>query len=210
MSIDEGIGDRPPRRYARSRAFVLWLVFGAVLATAGAAVLVIERMDAVGAPAGDGRTFSCVQLQPAARPVDAGYCERLVRDLSRRPHLTERQSAQLAVRAEEVQKAVDQLGRCVEPVAPPYRSECVAGGVEPRHDQPTDDDADLLARALVEAGFDGAVARIAGRADPAPVGTILYAVPVGDGCVLGHLDSLRGGGTQQTVGRLPGGRCLAG
>jgi hypothetical protein len=64
-------------------------------------------------------------------------------------------------------------------------------------------------RSLDEAGFAGATVRIAGVDDPAPRGTILYAVPLDDACLIGYRATLRGGGGYTLAGRLPQGTCLA-
>lgn len=69
-------------------------------------------------------------------------------------------------------------------------------------------DAVALARALRDAGFPNATVRMARPGDPAPVGSVLYAVPVGSACILGYDQG--GGGSVNVVGRLLGGRCLTG
>ncbi|BCJ67695.1 hypothetical protein [Polymorphospora rubra] len=65
---------------------------------------------------------------------------------------------------------------------------------------------DEVRAAIVAAGHPDPVVQIALAGDPAPPGTVLYAVPVYGTCVIGHL----GGGSHdlQVVGPLPDGRCL--
>ncbi|MEV0730224.1 hypothetical protein [Polymorphospora sp. NPDC050346] len=67
---------------------------------------------------------------------------------------------------------------------------------------------DEVRAAIVAAGHPDPVVQIALAGDPAPPGTVLFAVPVYETCVIGHL----GGGSHdlQVVGPLPDGRCLAG
>ena len=60
--------------------------------------------------------------------------------------------------------------------------------------------------ALRRAGIAAAVLRTARADDPAPVGSVLLAVPAGPACLLAYDD---GDGLQQsTAGQLPEGTCL--
>ncbi|MEV4535234.1 hypothetical protein AB0J82_15525 [Asanoa sp. NPDC049518] len=67
--------------------------------------------------------------------------------------------------------------------------------------------ADVRA-ALTAAGFPDAVARPARADDPAPPGTIVYAVPAGAACVLGYYDPSTGSQRLQIQGSLYQGHCL--
>jgi hypothetical protein len=58
---------------------------------------------------------------------------------------------------------------------------------------------------LTAAGFTDVTVRIARNTDPAPAGSVLYAVPVIEACLVG---SVAQQSTVQLVGRLPGGACL--
>jgi hypothetical protein len=66
---------------------------------------------------------------------------------------------------------------------------------------------EALRAALLAAGLPDSAARPARRLDPAPAGSLLYAVDVGPACVLGY--DLSGGGDRWVVGRLPDGHCLS-
>jgi hypothetical protein len=71
-----------------------------------------------------------------------------------------------------------------------------------------------VARAsLARVGFPDAVVRIARPDDPAPAGSLLYAVRVESACVVGHIEGIPRGypspdGRQDVLGLLPGGRCV--
>jgi hypothetical protein len=67
-------------------------------------------------------------------------------------------------------------------------------------------DAKDIARARRDAGYPTAVVRPARGVDPAPAGSVVYAVPVGPGCVIGYRDGEAGGSIP--AGTLPGGSCL--
>ena len=60
--------------------------------------------------------------------------------------------------------------------------------------------------ALGKAGHRTAVIRTARSDDPAPVGSVLVAVPTGRECIL--LFAEGGASRSWVAGRLPGGRCL--
>jgi hypothetical protein len=64
-------------------------------------------------------------------------------------------------------------------------------------------------RSLAAAGFDDVTVRMARPDDPAPAGSVIYAVAVGPACVL--LDQTEPGppGDEQIVGKRPDGNCLA-
>jgi len=59
--------------------------------------------------------------------------------------------------------------------------------------------------ALIELGFPDAVVRIAAPADPAPPHTVIYAVHVGPGCLLGFVGSVS---VTWLAGPLLTGACL--
>ncbi|WP_372433672.1 DUF6993 domain-containing protein [Micromonospora coerulea] len=67
--------------------------------------------------------------------------------------------------------------------------------------------ADQVRRALVEAGYRDVVVRTAKMGDPAPLASVLIAVPVGPSCVVVHIrqDSTA---ASSISGNLPDGRCL--
>jgi len=188
---------------------VLWLVFTAVLAVAGAATLVLGQMGRVGPSAGSSKTYGCVRMVPANRADDdPDYCDRHVRDLSRRVELTQAQRDALAADQKRAEQALDGPGWCVGPM-PADPADCARRRLTNRAeaDRPDPADVEAVRQALREAGFAGAVVRIARRDDPATHGSIFFAIPLGDACFVGYLQSLRGGGSRSLVGRLPDGRC---
>lgn len=62
-------------------------------------------------------------------------------------------------------------------------------------------------QALVAAGFPGAVVTTAGADDPAPVGAVLYYLPVRSACVLGYLAAGVGASEPRVEGLLANGSC---
>jgi len=166
----------------------VWLVSGAIALLAATALFGRAVLGGGGGTA-NGRHFQCVQLAPPNQ-IDDGYCARLVRDLSRRPELAAGRQHDLENRAKAVADVVGHLSSEVGAI----------DQVGPEH-------AEALQRMLVEAGFMGALVRVAEPDDPAPRGAILYVIPVGDACLLGYV-SAHGGGGRQLVAHLPGGRCF--
>ncbi|MFI6763475.1 hypothetical protein ACIBF5_30560 [Micromonospora sp. NPDC050417] len=136
--------------------------------------------------------IACVRLP------DDDYCNRYVADLARRPPLTGAQRAEAEAARTRLLAALPPgaaaPASCITPNGP-----CAVRGIPPTVDD--------VRRALAAAGHPDAVVRAAGATDPAPLGSVLLAVPVGPACVLGHVDGI--GGQSTAVGRLPDGRCLA-
>lgn len=73
---------------------------------------------------------------------------------------------------------------------------------------PTGDPPDprRVEQALLAAGFAGAVVRLAGTGAPS-TDALLYAVPVGNACIVGYQNSR--GGSHIVLGRLPDRSCLS-
>jgi hypothetical protein len=69
------------------------------------------------------------------------------------------------------------------------------------------DDVERVRQVLDAAGFTGAVVRLATNEDPAPTGTVVYAVPAGFGCVLGYRRGLEG--SDVAAGIRADGSCLS-
>jgi hypothetical protein len=70
------------------------------------------------------------------------------------------------------------------------------------------EDVERIRQVLVDAGFADVVVRWRKPSDPGPPHSVVYAVPVGTGCVLGAVDA-REVTAPWVLGMLPGGRCLA-
>jgi hypothetical protein len=221
---DDGEPGRP-RRFA-------WLVPAAVLAFAAvlpALYLARSRFSTAGPqPAHSAVYYACSGIRsvndPTSGPDDT--CAREAKDFFRRTELTDEQRGRLEVPAQAVEAAVRWPAVCarVPYVVPSGRVPVPAGSTAGRLRWPDDcagvgtayqswreppgpGEVDLVRRSLEQAGFHGATVRLAAGDDPAPPGSIVYAVDTGGGCVIGYLAD-DGGGAARPVGRLPGGRCL--
>jgi hypothetical protein len=169
-----------------------WLTYGVV--TAGPA----PPKDAAERPRG----FSCVQVVAAGEEMD-DYCSRLATGLSRRAALDDEQRRT----AEPAKTAIEQLvaGSGQDSCRDPSVS-CLAA-TEHADAPPAVDD---VQQRLIAAGWPRAVVRIARSDDPAPRGSLIFAVPAGPVCVLGHLRSRWLVDSSMVVGTLADGSCLAG
>jgi hypothetical protein len=202
-------GDLAAARRRLPRWAVPWLVFTAVLVAAGAATLVLHGLGTIGSSGGSSKTYGClVQVEPGRAGEAEDYCDRYVRDLSRRGELTQAQRDALAPDQERAEQALRWPGWCIRP-APPHVPDCARRGLTNRveSDHPGQADVEAVRVALHEAGFTTAVVRLARPNDPAVNGSIFFAIPLGEACFVGYLKSLRGGGSQTLVGRLPNGHC---
>ncbi|MFU8876019.1 hypothetical protein [Micromonospora sp. SL4-19] len=156
------------------------------------------------------RAISCSWAGPAGGQHDSTYCQRVVDDELRRSELTPDQRADAEAAVEAVVKAIDHLTfDCAQPVTEECLAEQARRRIMPATDRPART-VEQVRQALTVAGFADVTVRTAGQADPAPRDTIVYAVPIGTGCVVGHLAaSGQGAGQQGVLGTLPDGRCLA-
>jgi hypothetical protein len=77
------------------------------------------------------------------------------------------------------------------------------------HRPATEADVVTTRDALAAAGLTDSVVRLAARDDPAPAGALVYALLMGDGCVVGYLDLQSGEDWYEVAGLLPNGRCLS-
>ncbi|MFI5937465.1 hypothetical protein [Actinoplanes sp. NPDC051494] len=85
---------------------------------------------------------------------------------------------------------------------------CAEGG---RRLPPTESDVRVARSGLTEAGFPDHVVRLARPGDPAPEGALLYAVKIGDVCVIGDTETVprtSRGSSFEILGPLPDGSCL--
>ena len=175
----------------RPRWSIAWFAFAAVFALTGATALVLPHVAPVFGAGKEGVTAAAAGSRGAVACVvdrgDPGYCLRFARDVARRAPLT----------ADE--------RRLGEPEA--RQLDAVVRRAYP---SPGEAPADALRAALAGAGYTGSVVRVARPDDPAPAGSVLFAVPIGAGCVVGHTDAGRGTATSALVGQLPGGTCLSG
>ncbi len=218
-----------PQTGSRSRTWLgTVLAVPVLLGLLPVAACATRRADPTAAPAPSGspRYFSCITYSG-----DDTYCHRLIQEMARRPDVPQAQQDRLAGTVRRIEDAAEWPGLCTgigpripvrsptpSPTATPSpgraRSWTDCGGwARPGHDgteRPDATDAAAVARSLHESGFPGALVRVARDDDPAPHASIIYAVPVEDVCVVGHLETLRGGGGSTLMGRLANGTCLDG
>ena len=180
MPPDGTSGNRRP-----AWANVAWLASPAVFIVLFAVVWVAHGIE----PAPGGTGFVCAHDE-----TDEGECDRLMREMSRRsaPNESNRAAAQRWADTIERDLATRQLERCLPP--------CTGTDFLPSVNE--------VRAWLMDAGHDEAVVRPATADDPAPAGSIVYAVGVGPDCIVGHLAA--GGTTSRAyvLGTLPSGTCL--
>ncbi|MFD7660939.1 hypothetical protein ACFV4N_43800 [Actinosynnema sp. NPDC059797] len=193
---EDGVGDATGGS-ARSRdlpnAAVAGLIAVAVLAAGGSAAP--EPGDA--APTTPANMATCIFT---GSDLSAGeHCGRLVADLDRRAPLTEQQRAGAREAVAEVEWAVLSVGSC----AVPGSEACGRSAATPYAVQLVDD--------VAREGYR-ATARFARPDDPAPTGSVLYAVEIDRHvCLVGYVRLIpRDQAGSSVAGRLPDGRCLSG
>jgi hypothetical protein len=180
-----------------ARRFVAVLCGGALaIATPTALSLALDRP--VAAP-------RSAETGPSAAPAASGVCtpgagqdcERRAKDFAARARLTESDRAAARARLPEAREAIDSV-KCTE-------DGCQRAEIQPRGGPAPDPvQLELARRALVAAGFEDVTVRQARPDDPAPAGTTIYAAAVGPACIV-----LVEGGSEQILGKLPDGHCLA-
>lgn len=123
-------------------------------------------------------------------------CDRIIQDVLRRAPINDadRSAAQSAIPAVVAGLPQKRWVDCPTPGGPCAIRYAAANLVQ-------------VQDALVAAGFPGAVVRTAGADDPAPVGAVLYYVPVRSACVLGYLAAGLGPSQPRVEGLLPNGFC---
>jgi hypothetical protein len=173
--------------------------FALTFAALGGTALVIERIEPPAAPApatSKPRLYACAV--PAG--ADAGYCTRKVDDDSRRTTVTDQTRADLSGVARHIDDLLNPAPTCrAVQLTPggPAKQEC---------DRVLPDPAVLLAR-LDAAGYTGAVVRPALDSDPAPRGSLFYAVPVRGACIVGAVAGFPDRVGARITGTLATGGC---
>ncbi|MGW6936231.1 hypothetical protein ACWGE0_39660 [Lentzea sp. NPDC054927] len=167
------------------------------------AVLVAGWWVVTDRPAEEPVAFSgtCIAF---AGPEGDAQCQRAAVDLARRRPVTDDDKVDAAAVEDDLDTIVMRLGQCLTP-----NGQAPCGGTRTPPRPATDADARLLAERLSAKGMRVGVTRLAGPDDPAPPGSLFYAVALpGGGCVVGHLTQVPGGlGGRSVVGPLPDGRC---
>ncbi|GIH21571.1 hypothetical protein Raf01_97430 [Rugosimonospora africana] len=195
------------------RAWTLPLVFGIAVAVLGAAVLALNAAGSTEPPAGvPAQPAHPQQLYACAAPSDAlSFCQYMSQQMARRNQLS-KADYQSAIRA-----GLD-IPRVVRAALPIRHDHCVPAApaepgapcrVVPDPGEPLD--PQHVEQALLTAGYQDAVVRLAASEDPVPRGALLYAVPLGNACIIGYqnLQTGTGAGSQGVVGTLPDHTCLS-
>jgi hypothetical protein len=209
MSEDLATPEPAPPMAPATRWGIIALVAVAVLTVlGGATALILTRLSGAPLTSPSPRYVTCVQLGSG----DKDYCDRFIDDIARRDDLTQEQRDALEADAKRAQAAASDPGQCRDQTRGLQNrqlAQCTAlsSGRTADH-PPTAADAEAIRLALERAGFPGAVARVARDNDPAPHGTILYGVPLGDACLLGYQSANSGGGGWSLQGHLPDGACV--
>jgi hypothetical protein len=112
-----------------------------------------------------------------------GICAPPVPDLGIRLYLSHDQQLELFHRASAVVDAVEMARTGCTPSG--HGGSPVQGGDECMASARTAT-APGVRLALMEAGFAAPEVRVAGPGDPAPLGSVLYGVHLGDGCLIGY------------------------
>jgi len=177
--------------------YVAVLVGGALAIAAPTALsLALDRPTA--APRSAEAAPSAAPAASAACTPDAAQdCERRAKDFAARARLSESDRAAARSRLPDARAAIESV-KCTE-------DGCQRGEIQPQGGPAPDPvQLELARRALVAAGFEDVTVRQARPDDPAPAGTTVYAAAVGPACIV-----LVEGGSEQILGRLPDGHCLA-
>jgi hypothetical protein len=179
------------------------MVVGVVLLVVGGAIGAARWLDDDQAPMDRGAQPGAFACGMEASEPDWDYCRRAAVDFARRSPLGDEQRRQAEGMAAAVSRAVSSGDRCMGTLEP----SCLN---PPSSHRPGPKDVDSARLRLARTGASDTSARLAGPDDPAPVGSLLYAARVGDACIIGHVNTIPGGGGAHHVGGLlPDGRCLA-
>jgi hypothetical protein len=148
------------------------------------------------------RPFSGCPIARGARPYGI-RCTPPVADLAVRVRLTPAQQLVAATMAGRAVSIVDSTRSGCTPND--HGGSLVQGGMECLPGSRPANPAEIRA-ALIGAGFVEVVARISVPGDPAPAGSVLYGLRVGDGCLVGYAGATAG---RWIEGPLLDGRCVA-
>jgi hypothetical protein len=182
-----------------------WLV-GRMMSEPGGGQRAASRSAGDGQPKADAglpgsvRGFVCAYVGDPEE--DDNHCARAAQDFVRRAEMTPAQQTEARAAAEAVDRAMpaEWPSACRADAAA-----CAGWGPDaPRGST----DLEVFRAAFRRIGLRGAAVRLATGDDPAPRGTVLYAVPVGEVCVVGWVRGVGGAGGHGIEGRLPSGRCL--
>ncbi|MBE1488640.1 hypothetical protein [Plantactinospora soyae] len=183
-----------PRRSRRG----LWLTALVVVVVAGVGLYFYSR-------GGETTGYSCAVVfsagDEAGRQRALELCHRKQRDMARRAPISSRGPVGYEGTAELMSEAVSRGVWCPTPGDPSCHQSRPTRAA-------TATDVAAAERALTQAGLADSVVRVAQPDDPAPDGALVYALRMGDGCVVGYLELGRGDGDHLVGGLLPNGQCL--
>jgi hypothetical protein len=193
-----GEADRPVNPRADRRR--LWVAATVLVLAAGA--FGVYRFAGRGGLTGGYACMFAVSDDKAARKAAEELCHRTATDRSRRAAITNPGPIGYDGTAAAMLGTISRAVLCPPPALP---NSCA------RQPGRAATDADVVSArdALVTAGLPGSIVRIARAADPAPAGSLVFALLMGDGCVVGYLDPGTGRSWHEVGGLLPNGRCLA-
>ncbi|MGW4944189.1 DUF6993 domain-containing protein [Actinoplanes sp. NPDC004185] len=187
---------RPAEPASRPRRLIGLLLTVAVLLCA--APLAWNSFDR--GSSGTTTTNSCFFINGDEREAALDLCDRRSRD----------EALRAVVPAEQVRRHLETTGQIYQSLRrslcePPSDSACYPGDARAS----VSGDVREVRQALEQAGYPGAVVRLAGPDDPAPADAVMFAVAREDVCLIGYVLGGRGPGVITVVGRLPNGRCLS-
>lgn len=175
---------------------VRWLLAGLLLVAAAAGAYRWAGSGG-GRPAGG---YACVVVAGDDHAED--LCHRTTADRARRAAITAPGPIGYDGTADTMLATISRAVLCPPPALP---NSC------PRQPGRTATDADVVSArdALAAAGLPGSMVRIAHPDDPAPAGALVFALQMGDGCVVGYLDLATARSGHEVAGLLPGAQCLS-
>ncbi|MBB5959834.1 hypothetical protein FHS29_006455 [Saccharothrix tamanrassetensis] len=185
-------------RPVRARWHLVAVVAGLVALGLVATILLTGPPDGSGTAGGHLCSIWGTQAE-----VSRDFCDRVSADAGRRGRITEAQRADAEAAFTRIEHVPMLLGSCFTERGMPCARE---------HERrpPTQADVDRLSQDTAREGFSRSSARIADDDDPAPEGSLLYAIQVDDQtCVIGYLRQVPSGlSGHDVVGTLPHGGCL--
>lgn len=137
-------------------------------------------------------------------PDSDEQCEKAAEDRLKRQPMSDAQRDEAAPVRDDLERQLSQLGRCITAAGEPCASNMVSRAA-------TEADVTAVLQKLNGVPLSSSTVRLARSDDPAPTGSVFYAIELPKrGCVVGHLESVPGGlGMSTVVGQLPEGGCAA-
>jgi hypothetical protein len=203
--VDESDQLSRPRRLRR---WTLPLVFVVTAAVLGGVALVLQAAGHVPPPDAAAASPTRRLLLTCGESEDTpGACQYLFRQMAGRGELTEADYRSAGPAEMKVYRIIE-AALLVPGVRCELETPLPPDGLEGCRAVPSGDPPDprRVEQALLAAGYAGAVVRLAGTGAPS-TDALLYAVPVGNACIIGYQNSR--GGSHIMVGTLPDHSCLS-